>query len=120
MIRPINSGGRARNSVAGRKKRDARATGKTTSVAIGNVATKTRGEITTIATASATMIVGDATIATAMRATAMGDLQIETARNGDAGKRTRGVNVRRTFDGVKMIASASGRFAISTFAKCAA
>ena len=120
MTRPINSGGGTMNSVAARKKCNARAPDKTTSVAIGNVATKRRGEITTIATASATMIVGDATIATAMRATAMGDFQIETATNGDAGKRTRGVNVRRTSGGVKMIASVSGRFAISTFAKCAA
>ena len=106
-------------SVAGRMKRNARAPDKTTSVAIGNVATKKHGEITTIATAPATMTVGDATIATAMRATAMGDFQIETATNGDAGKRTRGVNVRRTFDDVKMIASVNGRFATSTFVKCA-
>jgi len=40
--------------------------------------------------------------------------------NGDAGKRIHGVNVRRTFDGVKMIASVNGRFAMNIFAKCAA
>src|SRR2546421_4407008 len=98
-------------SVADRKTSDGRATGKTTSVASGNVATK-RPVVTTLITI--TTSVGGATIATAM-----GDRQIETATNGDGGKRTHGVNVRPTFGGAKMIASVNGRFAISTFAKCA-
>ena len=63
---------------------------------------------------------GGATMATAMGATETGDGQIETVTNGDGGKRIPGVNVRRTFAVAKMIASVSGRFGISTFAKCAA
>src|SRR5436190_13188591 len=112
MIRPSNSAARTMNSVADRRTGDGRATGKTTSVASWNVATK-RPVVTTLITI--TMSVGGATIATAIRA-----FQIETATNGDGGKRTHGVNVSRTFGGVKMTASGSGRFAISTFAKCAA
>src|SRR3954464_14478055 len=100
------------NSVAGRKTLDGRATGKTTSGASWNAATK-RLVVTTLITII--MTVGGATIATAM-----GDRQLETATSGDAGKRTRGANVRRTSVAAKMIASVSGRFAISTFAKCVA
>ena len=108
----LNSKGvRTTNSVADRKTSDGRVTAKTTSVASGNAATK-RPVVTTLITI--TTSVGGATIATAM-----GDRQIETATNGDGGKRTHGVNVRRTFGAAKMIASVSGRFAISTFAKCA-
>src|ERR1051326_2744666 len=117
MIRPHNSG-RTMTSVAGPRTRGGPATGKTTSVAIGNVATKKRGEITITTTAPAPaparMIAGGATIATAM-----GDCQIEAATIGDGGKRTPGVNASRTFGGGKTIASDSGKFAISTFAKCA-
>src|SRR5256885_2325137 len=109
--RPNNSAVRTMTGVAGGKTSDERATAKTTSVVTGNVATK-RPVVTTPITI--TMSVGGATIATAM-----GDRQIETATNGDGGKRTHGVNVRRTFGAAKMIASVSGRFAISTFAKCA-
>src|SRR5205085_7157463 len=110
--RPNNSAGRMMNSVADRKTSDGRATGKTTSVPSGNVATK-RPVVTTLITI--TTSVGGATIATAM-----GDRQIETATNGDGGKRTHGGNVRPISVAAKMIASVSGRFAINTFAKCAA
>src|ERR1044072_9506338 len=113
MIRPHNSG-RTMTSVAGPRTRGGPATGKTTSVAIGNVATKKRGEITITTTAPATISDGGATIATVL-----GDCQIETATIGDGGKRTPGVNASRTFGGGKTIASDSGKFAISTFAKCA-
>src|SRR5947208_1440388 len=108
--RASNSVARTMTSVAGGKTSDGRATGKTTSVASGNVATK-RPVVTTLIII--TTSVGGATIATAM-----GDRQIETATNGEGGKKTHGGNVRRTFVAEKMIASVSGRFAISTFAKC--
>jgi hypothetical protein len=105
-----NNDVRTTNSAAGRKTSVGRATGKTTSVASGNVAMK-RPVATTPTTI--TTSVGGATIATGTAG------QIEIATNGDGGKRTHGVNDRRTFVVVKMIASDNGKFAISIFAKCA-
>src|SRR5438045_9628972 len=98
----MSSGVRTMNSVDDRKTRDGRGTGKTTSVASGNVATK-RPVVTTLITI--TTSVGGATIATAM-----GDRMIETATNGDGGKRTHGVTVRRTIGVAKLIGRGSWRF----------
>jgi hypothetical protein len=91
---------------------------------MGSAAAKKRVETTTTTTITITtatpMIVGGATIVTGLGATALGGRQIEIATNGDGEKRTHGGNVKLTFVVVKMTASASGRFAISTSAKCAA